>query len=283
GRAKGIPTIIFLGQGNSGEHAWIGYMTGDKRWNFEVARVRQENYPVGTAFDPQTWRRITDSEIQYLNRNPTAPASLNRARFLLTWASLNPDQPFYLDLIREARRTAPRDLRIWTLESEVLDERKAPTSEQTRFWQQWISTFGSQKDLKIKGQKRLLNVLEESGDTTGYNRLLKEMVNTTKGQRADLVISLAADRVFAHMEGQRWEEANRTFRGALTKLGRKAGGHLFYELVQPYIQSCFSEGKDQLAAEAVAEAEKLFQPVAGTLLDQDLKQLQTLLRARTNR
>ena len=66
-----VPNIVFLGQGNSGEHAWIGYLERYGNWRFDLTKFRNEDYPVGQAFDPQTWRRLTDSECQFLNRRST--------------------------------------------------------------------------------------------------------------------------------------------------------------------------------------------------------------------
>jgi hypothetical protein len=279
-KAKGVPNIIFLGQGNSGEHAWMGYLESLGRWRFDLAKSRNEDYPVGQAFDPQTWRRLTDSECEFLNRRPEASAILTRARALLTWADLNPDAPFHLEAIQLARRTAPEFLAAWELEAAHLAETKADVVALTRFWNDWIAAFKDQKDLRFRGEKRLLGLLDEAGQTADYNRLLAQIIASNKNERSDLVVSVAAERVFVHIENKRWEEAHQTFRGAIQKLASKAGGHLFYQLVQPYAQSCLEEGKISYAEEVMKRAADAFEAQEGSILDKDIKELADLVKAK---
>ena len=112
----------------------------------------------------------------------------------------------------------------------------------------------SQNDLRFRGEKRLLGLLEDAGRTCEYNQLLSKIIAANKDQRFDLVVSVAAEKVFVHIENKRWEKADETFRGAMQKLASKAGGHLFYQLVQPYVQSCLEEGKSSYAQAAMERA-----------------------------
>ncbi|MEY5063220.1 MAG: hypothetical protein RLZZ112_1184, partial [Verrucomicrobiota bacterium] len=63
GKAKGLPTLFFTGQGDSGGHAWFGYLDAPGRWVTDCGKYAEENYPVGQAMDPQTWKPITDTEL----------------------------------------------------------------------------------------------------------------------------------------------------------------------------------------------------------------------------
>ena len=93
-------------------------------------------------------------------------------------------------------------------------------------------------------------------------------------------MSVAAERVFVHIENKRWEEAHQTFRGAIQKLASKAGGHLFYQLVQPYAQSCLEEGKISYAEEVMKRAADAFEAQEGSILDKDIKELADLVKAK---
>ena len=53
-KAHGIPSILFLGQGRNGMHAWVGFREGPGRWNNKVARYQGDSLPMGIALDPQT-------------------------------------------------------------------------------------------------------------------------------------------------------------------------------------------------------------------------------------
>ena len=279
-KTKGVPCIMFLGQGNSGEHAWLGYLENYGSWRFDLAKFRNEDFPVGQAFDPQTWRRLTDSECEFLNRRSLQSASFSLARRFLNWAELNPDADFHGEALAQARKTAPEFLWAWEAEAAWLDRSHADTTARARFWHDWISAFKNQRDLRFRGQKRLLALLDEAGETAEYNRLLASIVAENKNQRFDLVASVAAEKVFVHIENKRWEEARATFRGAVRQLAPTAGGHLFYQLVQPYVQSCLEEGKTAYAVEAMERVGNSFEPQKGSILDADLRELAGIVNAK---
>jgi hypothetical protein len=80
GKAKGIPTLYFAGQGQDGGHAWFGYLRGNGKWELDAGRFFNQRYTVGQALDPQTWLPVTDHELLYLSgravRSPGNDAAL---------------------------------------------------------------------------------------------------------------------------------------------------------------------------------------------------------------
>ena len=64
GKARGLPTLFFTGQGADGGHAWFGYMKSDNRWELDCGRYKNQNYAVGQALDPQTWLPVSDHELE---------------------------------------------------------------------------------------------------------------------------------------------------------------------------------------------------------------------------
>lgn len=59
-RALGIPAVGLSGSGNRGSHAWVGYQNEDGTW---TTFGRYEDYANGTFKDPQTNRRVIESEL----------------------------------------------------------------------------------------------------------------------------------------------------------------------------------------------------------------------------
>ncbi len=45
GKAKGVPTVVFMGQGLSGTHAWVGFLQRPGLWEFEAARCPWREVP----------------------------------------------------------------------------------------------------------------------------------------------------------------------------------------------------------------------------------------------
>jgi hypothetical protein len=274
GKSQGVPTLLFVGQGLSGEHGWVGFLMTSGKWDMKVARVRGQEYPIGQAYDPQTWQRITDTEMESLVENSEHfdPASFGLGHTLLQWAALNHDTELYPEIIKAARRAMPNDPRPWRLEAEWL-ENSMPGKEQLLFWNDWIRHFSSNIDLKVKGQVKAIAVLEAMGRTDDAERLRQEIIASTRSKRFDLGITMAADPVFTHLRKREWEEARDSFESVMRRFRSKAGGHLFYNLLQPYVLTCMQEGQQQMAEDALKHLERGFEVAPGSILDNNMKEL----------
>ena len=273
GKAKGVPTVVFVGQGLSGNHAWVGFLEGRGRWEFEAARVRSEKYPVGIAYDPQTWKRVTDAQMAALNKEIGGGRGIEVSRRMLQWAALNPSDPSSREVISLARKVMPRSIEAWEMESTWLERHEPDLKIHVAFWQDWVRTFDRESDLKIRGQKSLLRTLERLGDEREAERLRERVIAENRSSRFDLGISLAADDVFAKLTERDWAAAQKAYESVMRRFKRKAGGHLFYNLVQPYVSTCLQEGQREMAQSAVEDLLRDFDAKAGSILDNDLRQL----------
>ncbi|MEM9479472.1 MAG: hypothetical protein AAGA58_07455 [Verrucomicrobiota bacterium] len=280
-KAKGIPSIIFLGQGVSGAHAWLGYLQTYGDWAFDLAKFRSERYPVGRAYDPQTWRKLTDSECEFLNRNDVSEATRAKVSALLGWAALNPGEDFTRDLYVLARREAPTFVWAWDAEAEFLAASKANAEVRMDFWSDWTKAFSRQKDLAFRGQKRVLALLDESGKTEQFEEAIDQLMRENRSKRYDLVIDVAAEQVMVKIEEAKWEEAHESFLKSMVRLRSKAGGELFYRLVEPYVTRCLEADRVEFAEKAIDQAAKSFEAIRGSILDRDLSELATLVRAKS--
>jgi len=273
GKALGVPSIMFMGQGNSGAHAWVGAMKTYGTWGFDYAKFRSQDYPVGQSYDPQTWRRLTDSECIYIDKRNES--SDTRAKKYLFWAYLNKDSPTYLEVIHAARRINPQFILSWEMESAIIE--KSTDKEQERFWLRWISTFDKQTDLRFRGERRLLAFYLKTDNPSEYNKLLNTVIKSNKSKREDIVVKVAAEKIFILIEQNKWEKADKGFTKTMQFLRSKAGGALFYNLVQPYVRTCLDAGKKDYAKAAMKRAERTFEAQHGSILDHDIKLLNKLV------
>lgn len=104
-KAKGIPSIMFMGRGNSGTHAWIGAMKSYGNWGFDFVKFRNEDYPVGQSYDPQTGKRLRDSECKFFIRNTGSKVALSRT--YLIWAFVNKENCEYKKSLQLAHKINP--------------------------------------------------------------------------------------------------------------------------------------------------------------------------------
>ncbi|MDX6765684.1 MAG: hypothetical protein SFU85_02730 [Candidatus Methylacidiphilales bacterium] len=255
GKALGIPTLYFHGQGGSGGHAWFGYMEKPGRWNTDCGRYASQNYPVGQAINPQTWQPINDSELEWLvadlPKNPAYP----QAWSALAWARLsargNPDD--LLKGIREARDLLPSWPQPWIEEARLLEP--AAPGERRAFYEDWIKNFDKQSDLKVQGQQQLLVLLKAAGDPAAA-ALQKEIVRENRKKRFDLGIDAGAGAIFEKIDSGDWNAAEKEFKSMVRKFDNQGGGSLYYQLVEPYVFSCLEDAQWERAGEAVDYAEK---------------------------
>lgn len=271
-KSKGVPALFFLGQGRSGGHAWVGFLSKRGKWELDVAKYRGEKYPVGVAYDPQTWRRITDSQFRFLIKELVTTGRYELMQLTLQWAAMNRDAPFYRGLLRHARKFMPRYFSTWELEAELL-EKETDAEVKEKFWRDWTLNFREETDLRTRGQVALLQLFRDAGDDREAERLEQEIFRENKSERFDLAIKVAAETIFLEMDREHWEDAAKEFDSKLSRFRKDSGGHLFYNLVQPYVERCIAAGKREMAAAAVGELDNFFKPQANSMLDQDIATL----------
>lgn len=277
GKAKGIPTLFFFGQGRSGGHAWAGYLDRPGHWELNIARYKGEKYPVGVAWDPQSWRRLTDAQFRLLVKDLAANQRYEMMQLILQWAGMNRDRPGYRALLHQARKFMPRYLSTWQLEADYLSEKQADFETLQTFWQQWVGNFRDETDLRIRGQVALLGLLRDHDEPRQAERLEREIQLENKSERFDLAITVAAGSLFQSIDRGDWDSAATDYQAALKRFRSNSGGHLFYNLAQPYVERCLEAGRPADARAALEELAKTFQAAPNSLLDQDIKALRAVV------
>ena len=98
-------------------------------------------------------------------------------------------------------------------------------------------------------------------------------MSTNRSKRFDLGIAIAAEPVFRKLRKRDFPGAGEEFSTAMRRFRSKAGGHLFYNLVQPYAIACMQEGQIELAKDTVKFLDDDFSARPGTMLDLDIQAL----------
>jgi hypothetical protein len=280
GKAQGIPSVVFMGQGSSGGHAWVGYMGAPGKWTLNVAKYKEGHFTSGSTWDPQTWRRITDAQLAFMTGEPgNSPAAL-RGRLLSRWAVMNRSSELYPRLLGIARTAWLRNIDIWELQAACLEERNIPTESRRVFWEKWIASFKEDQDMRFRGQTALLKLYESIPDLKAAEELRNEIVNENKHGRFDLAISLSAAPVLDLVAAGKWNEAGQSCEKLLRQSKSKANGSLFYNLVQPFIERAVQADQIALARTILDLAKPLFEIVPLSTLAVDFKTLEGLLKER---
>ncbi|MDD5261696.1 MAG: hypothetical protein PHD76_07585 [Methylacidiphilales bacterium] len=255
GKARGIPTLYFHGEGSDGGHAWFGYLEHPGKWQTDCGRYASQNYPIGYAIDPQTWTTINDSQLENLVKSANLNPNYAPAKAALVWAKLNENSPLCRQIYEDARTLMPALGEIWQSEGAWLEANNAPLEDRKKFYGDWIHQFLYNRDLKVEGQKQLAALLKQSGDPEG-DKLEHAILAENRSKRFDLAINAGAGALAEKLEAKDWKNAEQEYKKLVRKFEQQGGGNLFYAVVQPYVKTCIEEEQYDLAQEGLKYAEK---------------------------
>jgi hypothetical protein len=273
GKAKGLPTLYFSGQGDDGGHAWFGYMDSPGHWETDCGRYESQNYPVGNAVDPQTWKPISDTELIFLAKRRERSVGFQQAKLCTDLARtvVRDDASRWLNA---ALAFQPEFLPAWYLQGELLEERKAPPEGMRDFWSCFTKRFATFPDLRVVGQEKLLEFAKSRGDDQEVKSLSRQIQVQNRTRRFDLGIGSAAAEVGEKIESGNWGDAEAAFRKALREFKGQAGGNLYYGLVVPFVESALAEGKVSVAKSSLAEAKRILRPAKDSLVGRSFMELE---------
>ncbi len=258
GKARGIPTIFFAGQGTDGGHAWFGFWRGNSQWELDGGRYLNQNYTVGKALDPQTWLPITDHELLYLSGRASHAPGQDAALADLVMAGIfafNGDSASRLAAAESALNNAPGLVAAWEEREQAL-EAAADTAALRAHYTQAIDYFRREEDLRVRYQARLAELERAAGDAGTARKLEDRMVRENRRERADLSVAAEGETLGRLLAAADYEGAMREFRTAAGKLGRTGGGNFFYGVVRPFVLQLRSAGRDKDAEKALQIARR---------------------------
>lgn len=161
GKALGLPTLFFTGQGSDGGHAWFGYMRSDDQWEIDCGRYSQHNYATGEALDPQTWQPISDHELELLaarfRDKPEFAASINTLA-VAEILEKSGDNPKAGQAYEKAIQLCPKNADAWSATAAFLQRRGAPAKERILFHERAKTQFANQANLKVLHQQALISI-----------------------------------------------------------------------------------------------------------------------------
>lgn len=282
GKARGLPTLFFTGQGTDGGHAWFGFMKADDKWELDGGRYENQNYAVGRALDPQSWTPISDHELSFLARSfrDTLPYVASRDDLLMARRFEEAGETARAgEAFASAVTVCPENEAAWRERGAFLDRTGAPVNDRRAFHQAAIRQFARDRDLLTRHQEALAGVLREAGEVREADQLEAQMFSSNKRRRADLSVGVGARSLGPLIAEGRWDEAFAEYRRLAQQLGRTGGGNFFYDIARPLARALAEAGQVQRAAEVVAIARSALRPEEGSILDADLKKLAESLAA----
>lgn len=270
GKANGLPTLFFSGQGASGGHGWFGYMRSDDKWEVDCGRYASQNFSVGNALDPQTWDRISDHELAYLASRFRDKPEFLKSQLHLRMAGLFQeagDTTGQRAAIENALAACPQNVAAWDAKTALLEAQENSGKELLAHATAAAKQFMTNDDIKVRYQKAIASVSRKLGDTSAANSIERKIITQQKEERADLTVDTAAGRLKELTGAKQYEEAYKEFRKLIKKLGETGGGNAFQGVVEPFVESLLTAGETKLAEKSLELAREELRPERGSLLE----------------
>lgn len=281
GKARGLPTLFFTGQGRDGGHAWFGFMKRDDLWELDAGRYSNQNYAVGQALDPQTWEPISDHELKLLaarfRDKPEFAASRNDLAMAALFEKLG--DPARADAaLASAIQTCPQNPDAWDRRAEFLARTAAPLPERLRHHEEAVRRFASTPDVKVRHQNALAKLHREGGNATTAANLERAVLLQNRRNRSDLSVAAAAQKMEAALATGNLDTAAAEFHRQLHALGDQGGGDFLQQVALPFLEALLRDGKKVRARRAISTMRQQMSPERGSLLDLALQDLEKSTR-----
>lgn len=283
GKARGLPTLYFSGQGADGGHAWFGYLRSPDRWDLDCGRYENQRYAVGEAYDPQTWQPINDHELKQLSQRarstPAFSASQNDL-LIAEWLARRGQKDAALAAVNSALALAPQNDAAWQQKSQFLADSPAGYPLLRAHLESAIRQFSNEEDLKVFYQLELAQAARASGDARTAESVERQIMAQNKRLRSDLSVRIASARIQQFLGENQVEDALKEYRAALSRLGKTAGGNLFYAVIRPLALELAKKGDQKSAGKVLETGRRALQPDRGSILDEDFTRLEMQLSAK---
>jgi hypothetical protein len=270
GKAHGLPTLFFTGQGSHGGHAWFGYMKSDDRWELDCGRYSQQNFAIGQAYDPQTWQPISDHELKLLaarfRDKPEFAASQNElaiARIL----EKSGDPTRAAEALESAIRACPQNPDAWSAQGDFLQRTRAPAAQRLKFHQDAARQLAPHPDLKVHHQQAIAAIHRETGDNTAADKIERLILVQNRRDRSDLSIAVAASKLHTALQSDDISEAAKEFHRQLNSIGKNSGGQFVNEVAIPFLDALLARGDKNRSRRTLSILRQKFSPERGSPLD----------------
>lgn len=280
GKAKGMPTLLFSGQGPNGGHAWFGFMKRDDTWLLDCGRERNRGQPTGTALDPQTWLPISDHDLRFLAAGfrDTPPYRIARRHIAVArlFAQAG-DGTRQLAALRNAIAACPQDTEAWDAVAALLRAaRDTPALRQHAT--DAIAQFQTDPETRVRYQRLLADIAREAGLLQEAERITDDIIQENRAGRSDLSAKAAWQPIQQRLDAGDTNAAFTAYRDTLGHLSRHGGGNLYFQVVVPFALALQERGNPQLAEEALLLARQTLRPKPLSPLDAHMAKLQKHLR-----
>jgi hypothetical protein len=282
GKARGVPTLLFTGNGQDGRHAWFGFLDGEHKWRLDAGRYAEQRLVTGNALDPQTWLQISDHELQFLSERFRALPSFMQSRVHEEFAEdfLRAGDP--AGAARAARAAVNyerRNVEAWeTLIAANRAQGLNPAVQEGVMREAALAFAPKYPDLVLAYENRVTQSLRSRGETSLANFEEQGSALRQIGNRDDLAVLQASKILERSIATQRVPDQIATYNAIIGQYGRGAGTLFFDHIVLAFAEHLAIEHMKPQARDAVERARDALDIQPGTQVAMDADKLMERLQ-----
>jgi hypothetical protein len=277
GKARGIPTLLFMGSGQDARHAWFGFLDAAGRWNLDAGRYAEQRLVTGTALDPQTWMVISDHELQFLSERFRALPSFVQSRVHEEFAReflASGDAVAAAGAARSAVNYERRNLDAWETLIAASAQAGMEPARQEGVMREAILAFSPRyPDLVVHYENRICESLRARGETSLANFEERGIAERMKGDRGDLAIQQASSFLARSLGTQPVGDQIATYNAILAQFGQGEGIMFFDQIVVAFAEHLAILHLRPQAREAVERARVVLNVQPGTQFAMEVDKL----------
>jgi hypothetical protein len=281
GKARGVPTLMFMGAGQDGRHAWFGFLDSGRKWRLDVGRYAEQRLVTGVAFDPQTWESISDHELQFLSEGFRALPSFMESRVHEEFAQEFLQSGDAASAARSARMAVNferRNLPAWETLVAADAKLNIGAAQEEGVMREAALALAKYPDLMITYENRVCASLRARGETSLADYEERGIAERLKGDRADLAVQQASSILSRSIATQPVPEQIATYNAILAQFAHGAGAIFFDEIVTAFAEHLGQVNMRPQARDAVERAREALDVQPGSQISTDMDRLLATLQ-----
>jgi hypothetical protein len=276
GKARGVPTLMFMGAGQDGRHAWFGFLDSEQKWRLDVGRYAEQRLVTGVAFDPQTWESISDHELQFLSERFRALPSYMQSRVHEEFAQEFMQTGDFQSAARAARMAVNfehRNLPGWETLIDADSKLGIGAAAQEGVMREAALALARYPDLMVSYENRLCASLRARGETSLADYEERGIAERLKGDRADLAVQQASSILSRSIATQAIPDQIATYNALVAQFGHGSGAIFFDQIVTAFAEHLAQMNMKPQARDAVERAREALDVQPDTQLGTEMEKL----------
>ncbi len=282
GKSRCVPTLLFAGAGNDGRHAWFGFLDAGQKWQMDAGRYAEQRYVTGYARDPQTWKEISDHELQFLTERfrelPSYRQSLIHAYFAADYLAAG-EATAAAAAARKAVGYERRNQAAW--ETLIAAGQKLGRDAKTieTVMREAALAFRTYPDLEALYVARTADSLRKRGETSLADAEVAGIARKNQSGRSDLSAQQAHESLVRAFSTQPLPQQITAYNSLIDTAGRGAGIGFFDQVVVFYAEHMMQLQQPAEAIRGVERARRTLKVEPNSQLDQEFGKLLSGLKS----